>query len=285
MGKKKRSKRLKPKQVKELKAKEAEKILEQDVIAQSAKSLDGLFADAKTKEFNVGALFSDKTNKAAKNVFKWVVMAVSVLTLSTLAYNHYSNNDTGLRVEYMEDAKEESLPYMTVHNRFKVKGERRAIFSYVDEKGLKFVLYDLEANEPIFEDIINGGGINEDSLASLTQALPHLLDKNKELSGLDKGQGVWRVNGRDMKMTIDGFKVTALNSVPIAPNDIYFLAASHQELIERNKIDVNMLDIGFIGSDPGSGQISIAATDQSGKIYSFIQYLDGRVKLQIKNAG
>ena len=63
--------------------------------------------------------------------------------------------------------------------------------------------------------------------------------------------------------------------------NVYLVSKSHDELIERNKIDVADLSIGYVGEEYNTGNFIIAAIDSKSNVYTFTHDHKGKISLTV----
>ena len=82
-------------------------------------------------------------------------------------------------------------------------------------------------------------------------------------------------------MGLGGIHVKTVNGNAIARENVYLVSKSHDELIDRNKIDVADLSIGYVGEEYNTGNFIIAAIDSKSNVYTFTQDHKGKISLTV----
>ena len=190
-------------------------------------------------------------------------------------------NITGISAEYRAATNEAETPYGTVLQQFRIKDHRIALFSYLDEDGMAFVVFDMDSRSVLYEDKLKENKIEPNSVMALAQVLPGLLDETKQIDSLELTPTGFKIDGKDYAVELNGIHVKTVNGNAIARENVYLVSKSHDELIERNKIDVADLSIGYVGKEYNTGNFIIAAIDSKSNVYTFTQDHKGKISLTV----
>lgn len=205
-----------------------------------------------------------------------------VLIFGAMAFqSQMQNNITGISAEYRAATNEAETPYGTVLQQFRIKDHRVALFSYLDEDGMAFVAFDMDSRSLLYEDKLKENKIEPNSVMALAQVLPGLLDETKQIDSLELTPTGFKIDGKDYAVELDGIHVKTVNGNAIARENVYLVSKSHDELIERNKIDVADLSIGYVGEEYNTGNFIIAAIDSKSNVYAFTQDHKGKISLTV----
>lgn len=220
-------------------------------------------------------------NKWTRRLAGGAVTAL-VLIFGAMAFqSQMQGNITGISAEYRAATNEAETPYGTVLQQFRIKDHRIALFSYLDEDGMVFVVFDMDSRSVLYEDKLKENKIEPNSVMALAQVLPGLLDETKQIDSLELTPTGFKIDGKDYSVELDGIHVKTVNGNAIARENVYLVSKSHDELIERNKIDVADLSIGYVGEEYNTGNFTIAAIDSKSNVYTFTQDHKGKISLTV----
>lgn len=220
-------------------------------------------------------------NKWTRRLAGGAVTAL-VLIFGAMAFqSQMQGNITGISAEYRAAINEAETPYGTVLQQFRIKDHRVALFSYLDEDGMAFVVFDMDSRSVLYEDKLKENKIEPNSVMALAQVLPGLLDETKQIDSLELTPTGFKIDGKDYAVELDGIHVKTVNGDAIARENVYLVSKSHDELIERNKIDVADLSIGYVGEEYNTGNFIIAAIDSKSNVYTFTQDHKGKISLTV----
>lgn len=222
---------------------------------------------------------------------KWVRRAIGgvlgaliVLMGATYVQQQMQGNITGISAEYRSISGENETPYATELTKFMLDGKRSALFTYMDDNGMKFVLLDLTSKKVIMEDTLTTDKIEPNSVMALAQLLPSIIkDGGSNLKSIERVESGFKIDGKKYALSVDGIQVTKVNDNDFEPAPVYLVSESHKELTERNKIDESKLKFGFVEYEVATKTFVMAAIDkENGSIYTFRQEPEGLIKLTIQ---
>lgn len=220
-------------------------------------------------------------NKWTRRLAGGAVTALVLIFGAMVFQSQMQGNITGISAEYRAAINEAETPYGTVLQQFRIKDHRVALFSYLDEDGMAFVVFDMDSRSVLYEDKLKENKIEPNSVMALAQVLPGLLDETKQIDSLELTPTGFKIDGKDYAVELDGIHVKTVNGDAIARENVYLVSKSHDELIERNKIDVADLSIGYVGEEYNTGNFIIAAIDSKSNVYTFTQDHKGKISLTV----
>ena len=221
-------------------------------------------------------------NKWTRRLAGGAVTALVVVFGALAFQSQMQGNITGISAEYRAETNEAETPYGTVLQQFRIKDHRVALFSYLDDDGMAFVVFDMDSKSVLYEDKLKENKIEPNSVMAMAQVLPGLIDESKHIDSLELTPTGFKIDGEDYAVELDGIHVKAVNGAAIARENVYLVSKSHDELIERNKIDVADLSIGYVGDEYNTGNFIIAAIDSKSNVYIFTQDHKGKISLTVR---
>ena len=220
-------------------------------------------------------------NKWTRRLAGGAVTALVVIFGALAFQSQMQGNITGISAEYRAVTNEAETPYGTVLQQFRIKDHRVALFTYLDDDGMAFVVFDMDSRSVLYEDKLKENSIEPNSVMALAQVLPGLLDETKQIDSLELTPTGFKIDGEEYTVELDGIHVKAVNGAAIERENVYLVSKSHEELIERNKIDVADLSIGYVGEEYNTGHFIIAAIDSKSNVYTFNQDHKGKISLTV----
>ena len=221
-------------------------------------------------------------NKWTRRLAGGAVTALVVVFGALAFQSQMQGNITGISAEYRAETNEAETPYGTVLQQFRIKDHRVALFSYLNDDGMAFVVFDMDSQSVLYEDKLKENKIEPNSVMAMAQVLPGLIDESKHIDSLELTPTGFKIDGEDYAVELDGIHVKAVNGAAIERENVYLVSKSHDELIERNKIDVADLSIGYVGDEYNTGNFIIAAIDSKSNVYIFTQDHKGKISLTVR---